>query len=55
MDYALLSAYLRVTERQLKRMVYERRIPYTKVGRFVRFIKRDIDEWLREHAVEATR
>ncbi|HEX5266295.1 MAG TPA: excisionase family DNA-binding protein [Acidimicrobiales bacterium] len=32
----------------VRRVVFERRIPYVKWGRLVRFDPRDIDRWLRE-------
>jgi excisionase family DNA binding protein len=42
-----------VTKRFVRRLVDERRIPYLKVGRLVRFDPVDIDRWLNERRVEA--
>lgn len=41
-----LADRLGVTERHVRRMIQERRVPYHKVGRFVRFAIPEIDEWL---------
>lgn len=42
------SAALRmgVTERFMKRLVEERRIPYFKIGKFIRFSEEDLDDFL---------
>ncbi len=45
--------YLTVSPRFMRRLVFERRIAFVKVGKFVRFDPRDIDEWLSDHRVEA--
>jgi excisionase family DNA binding protein len=41
------AAYLSVTERHLRRIVYERRIAYLKVGGRLRFLAEDLDAFLR--------
>jgi excisionase family DNA binding protein len=46
-DIAGIARYLASSERHVKRLVAERRIPHHKVGHFVRFDLDDIDEWLR--------
>jgi excisionase family DNA binding protein len=46
LDVAELSAWLHITVRHVRRLVAERRIPYNKVGRLVRFRRTEIDEWL---------
>jgi excisionase family DNA binding protein len=50
-----LASYLKVT----KSWVYERthlnEIPYYKVGKFIRFRKKDVDRWLEENKVVPTR
>ena len=46
LDSAELADQLRITERHVRRLVAERRIPYVKVGRFVRFDPEDIARWL---------
>ncbi len=38
--------YLSVTSRFVRSLVAERRIPFLKVGRFVRFDTDDLDRWL---------
>ena len=43
---------LGVTERYIRRLVYERRVPFYKVGRLVRFRESDLDEWLEAGRVE---
>lgn len=40
---------LGITERQLRNLVYLRKIPYCKVGRLLRFDPRELADW-----VEAT-
>lgn len=40
------------TERHLRRLVAERRIPFVKVGHFVRFDPADVLRWLTDHRVE---
>jgi excisionase family DNA binding protein len=41
-----------VSERFIRRLVHERRIPYLKLGHFVRFDPRDVDEVLRASRIE---
>ncbi len=48
-----LANRLGTSERFVRRLVSERRVPFHKVGKFVRFDPRDIDEWLSDHRVEA--
>jgi excisionase family DNA binding protein len=40
------ATYLNVTERYMRRLVTERRIPYFKVGRLLRFSTDDLDAFL---------
>jgi hypothetical protein len=35
----------------MTRLVAERRIPYLKVGHFIRFDPREVNDWLAEHRV----
>ena len=44
---------LRTTARHVPRLVFERRIAYRKVGRFVRFHPDDLAEYVAAHRVEA--
>lgn len=41
-----LAQRLGTTVRHVRRLVAERRVPYVKVGKFVRFDPKDIAEWL---------
>jgi excisionase family DNA binding protein len=43
---------LGTSERFVRRLVSERRVPFHKVGKFVRFDPEDIDIWLADHRVE---
>jgi excisionase family DNA binding protein len=43
-----LAQRLGITVRHVRRLVAERRVPYYKVGRLVRFDRNEIDEWLRD-------
>ena len=38
--------YLKASERQIRDMVYQRRIPYSKLGRLLRFHRPTIDKWM---------
>jgi excisionase family DNA binding protein len=42
-----LAQRLSITVRHVRRLVAERRVPYYKVGRLVRFDPDEITEWLR--------
>jgi excisionase family DNA binding protein len=46
LDIGAVAERLCVTERHVRRLVAERRIPYVKVGRFVRFDPVDVADWL---------
>jgi excisionase family DNA binding protein len=50
-----VAEVLGVTPRHIQRLVAERRIPYLKVGRFVRFDRAELSVWLDEQRVEPTR
>ena len=53
LDVAAAAAYLGVTERWMRRAVAERRIPFHKLGRFVRFHVDDLDAYLASQRVPA--
>lgn len=55
LDQFALAAHLGITERHVRRLVAERRIPFVKVGRFVRFDPAAVTEWLERSTVEARR
>jgi excisionase family DNA binding protein len=46
--------YIGVTGPTMRVWVHQRRVPFVRVGRLVRFRKCDLDEWLDSHAVEPT-
>jgi excisionase family DNA binding protein len=46
LDYQQLAAWLNDSVRHLRRLVSEERIPYIKIGHFVRFDPAEIAEWL---------
>lgn len=46
---------LGVNVRHVRRLVFERRIPYLKWGRLVRFDPRELDRWLRERVADPVR
>jgi len=46
------ASYLGVDVRWMRRAVFERRLPFYKVGRYVRFAPADLDEFLRRARIE---
>jgi excisionase family DNA binding protein len=42
---------LSVTERFVRRLVFERRIPFLKIGHFIRFEPAEIERWIVETRV----
>jgi excisionase family DNA binding protein len=50
-DIPTLQEHLGVSERHVRRLVAERRIPFVKVGHFVRFDTDEIARWIDEHRV----
>lgn len=51
LDTAQTADYLGTTVRHVQNLIYHRRIPYVKVGRFVRFRPSDLDAWLDANTV----
>ena len=47
-----VAARLGTTTRHVRRLVFERRIAYRKLGRYVRFHPDDVDEYLAANRVE---
>lgn len=47
-----LAAYLAVSANTVRSWVWQRQIPYVKVGRLVRFDIVEVEEWLRERRKE---
>lgn len=50
-----LAERLGSSVRHVRRLVAERRVPYLKVGWFVRFDPEEITAWLDEHRVSGSR
>jgi len=48
LDMSELAARLSTTERHVRRLVDERRIPFVRVGRFIRFDPAQVAAWLDE-------
>ena len=49
-----LAGHLGTSVRHVRRLVAERRIPYIKVGRFVRFDPEEIAGWLQARRTPAS-
>jgi excisionase family DNA binding protein len=50
-----LAQTLGTSVRHVRRLVAERRIPYVKVGWFIRFDGEEVARWIDEHRVDGTR
>ena len=48
LDMPEVAARLSTTERHVRRLVSERRIPFVRVGRFIRFDPTQVAAWLEE-------
>ena len=48
-----VSEMLRISPRTIEKWVRQRRIPYLKVGRCVRFYRADVIKWLDKRFVKA--
>ena len=46
-----LAERLNVTRRHVRRLVAERRVPFLKIGKFVRFDAAEVSAWLDSHRV----
>jgi excisionase family DNA binding protein len=55
LDVDGVAEALGVTNRHVRRLVAERRIPFFKVGKFVRFDPCELDVWLDQQRVEMRR
>ncbi len=47
-DVAALAQRLGVTQRFIRRLTAEDRVPFLKIGKFVRFDPQEIDRWIDE-------
>ena len=54
-DIKTVAKHLNVTERHVRRLVLERRIPYVKWGHLVRFDEREVIDWIRRCGVPQLR
>jgi excisionase family DNA binding protein len=54
LDIDGLADRLGVGERFVRRLVEERRIPYLKIGRLVRFDAREVEEWISSRRIQPT-
>ena len=50
-DIDVLAEWLATSPRHIRRLVAERRVPFVKVGHFVRFDPDDITLWIEEQKV----
>jgi excisionase family DNA binding protein len=48
LDIRAVAARLAVLERFIRRLVSERRIPYLKIGHFIRFDSGDVERWIEQ-------
>ena len=51
LDIPAVADRLGTSERHIRELIYRRDIPYTKVGRLVRFYPEDVEAWLQAHRV----
>ncbi len=45
---------LSTSERHIRELIFQRRLPYLKVGRLVRFDSNDLEDWVDAHKVAAS-
>jgi excisionase family DNA binding protein len=55
LDIPALADRLSITTRHVRRLISERRIPFIKVGRLVRFDPTAIEQWLDENRSDRPR
>jgi excisionase family DNA binding protein len=53
LDIDQVAELLSTTTRHVRRLVFERRISYVKVGRYVRFDPDDLARWVEEQKVRS--
>jgi excisionase family DNA binding protein len=51
LDIDVLAEWLATSPRHIRRLVAERRVPFVKVGHFIRFDPDDITRWIEEQKV----
>lgn len=52
MDVAGMAVYCGTSERKIRRLVHERKVPFLHLGGKLRFLPDRVDTWLDELAVE---
>ncbi len=55
LDLDGVATRLGVGERYVRRLVEERRIPYRKIGRYLRFDQAEVEAWIEQCRVDAER
>lgn len=55
LDVASLADRLGVSERFVRRLVDQRRIPFHKIGKYVRFHPDEVSQWVARCRVDAVR
>lgn len=53
LDVPATAEYLRVDPRYVRRIIAERRIPFVRVGRLIRFRRVDLDAYIAAQTVPA--
>ena len=51
LDIREVATYTGLSPHTLYTMVSQRRIPFVKMGRLVKFDKGKLDEWIKQHSV----
>jgi excisionase family DNA binding protein len=54
LDYQELASWLHDSVRHLRRLVNENRIPFVKIGHYIRFDREQVRCWLQDNAHPAT-
>ena len=55
LSIAEVADLLGVNVRHVRRLVQEKRIPYVKWGHLIRFDPDEVEAWIAEHSIGATR
>ena len=50
-----LCEYLNISDSALRGLIRNKKIPYIRVGKLMRFDKKRIDSWLKTHTIEGNR
>lgn len=51
LDVEAAARYLGITQRHVRRLIHERRVPYVKIGNRVRLDPDDLDEFIADHRI----